>query len=71
MYQQLFWSPDGKWFCGVTNNLGEMWTVARMDAVTGEINAVNTFQNCTPDWFCELPASRRNWRNPSSGARRW
>lgn len=51
MYQQLFWSADGKWFCGVTNNLGEMWTVARLDAATGEINAVNTFQNCTPDWF--------------------
>lgn len=51
MYQQLFWSPDGKWFCGVTNNLGEMWTVARMDAATGEINPINTFQNCTPDWF--------------------
>lgn len=53
MYQQLFASPDGKWFCGVTNNLGEMWTVARMDATTGEINAVNTFQNCTPDWCAD------------------
>lgn len=53
MYQQLFWSADGKWFCGVTNNLGEMWTVARMDAATGEINAVNTFQNCMPDWFAD------------------
>ncbi len=56
MYQQLFWSPDGKWFCGVSNFLGEQWTVARMDATTGEINAVNSFQNCTPDW---LPDSRR------------
>ncbi len=53
MYQQLFWSADGKWFCGVTNNLGEMWTVARMDANTGEINAVNAFQNCTPDWCAD------------------
>lgn len=53
MYQQLFWSPDGKSFCGVTNNLGEMWTVARMDAASGEINAVNTFQNCTPDWCAD------------------
>lgn len=53
MYQQLFWSPDGKWFCGVSNNLGELWTVARMDADKGEINAVNSFQNCTPDWFAD------------------
>lgn len=56
MYQQLFWSPDGKWFCGVSNNLGEQWTVARMDAATGEVNPINTFQNCTPDW---LPDSKR------------
>jgi len=56
MYQQLFWSPDGKWFCGVSNFLGEQWTVARMNADTGEINAVNSYQNCTPDWF---PDSKR------------
>jgi Tol biopolymer transport system component len=56
MYQQLAWSPDGKWLCGVSNHLGKMWTVARMDARSGEINAVNSFQNCTPDW---LPDSKR------------
>lgn len=50
-YQQLFWSPDGKWFCSVSNFLGEMWTVARLNVETGEINAVNSYQNCTPDWF--------------------
>lgn len=55
-YQQLFWSPDGKWLCGVTNHLGESWTVARIDVATGAINAVNTFRNCTPDWF---PDSKR------------
>jgi len=56
MYQQLVWSPDGKWFCGVSNHFGENWTVARMNVKTGEINAVNKFQNCTPDWF---PDSKR------------
>ena len=50
IYQQLFWSPDGKWFCGVANHQGESWTVVRMDADTGELNAVRSFQNCTPDW---------------------
>lgn len=55
-YQQLFWSPDGKWFCGVTNHLGEDWTVGRMSVETGEINAVSSYQNCTPDWF---PDSKR------------
>jgi Tol biopolymer transport system component len=56
MYQQLAWSDDGKWFCGVTNRFGESWTVARMNVETGEINPVNKFQNCTPDWF---PDSKR------------
>jgi len=51
IYQQLFWSPDGKWFCGTANNLGENWNIARMNVETGELNAVHTFRNCTPDWF--------------------
>lgn len=56
VYQQLGWSQDGRWFCGVSNHFGENWTVVRMNVETGEINPVNTFQNCTPDW---LPDSRR------------
>jgi len=51
IYQQLFWSPDGKWFCGTGNHGGESWTVVRMNAETGEVNPVRSFQNCTPDWF--------------------
>lgn len=50
IYQQLFWSPDGKWFCGVANNQGESWTVVRMNAETGVVNPVRSYQNCTPDW---------------------
>ncbi len=50
IYQQLFWSPDGQWFCGVAN-ARIMWTVVRMNAETGELNIVHEFQSCTPDWF--------------------
>ena len=50
IYQQLFWSPDGNWFCGTANYVGESWTVVRMNAATGELNPVQIFQNCTPDW---------------------
>ena len=50
IYQQLFWSPDGKWFCGVANT-GMMWTIVRMSAESGELNVVHEFQSCTPDWF--------------------
>ncbi len=50
IYQQLFWSPDGQWFCGVAN-ARIMWTVVRMNAQTGDLNIVQEFQSCTPDWF--------------------
>ena len=50
IYQQLFWSPDGQWFCGVAN-ARMMWTIVRMNAQTGELNIVHEFQSCTPDWF--------------------
>ncbi len=50
IYQQLFWSPDGQWFCGVAN-ARILWTVVRMNAQTGDLNIVQEFQSCTPDWF--------------------
>jgi len=56
IYQQLFWSPDGKWFTGPANRFGENWTVVRMNVETGDLNPVAKFQNCTPDWF---PDSKR------------
>ncbi|MFB3902460.1 MAG: TolB family protein [Acidobacteriota bacterium] len=51
IYQQLFWSPDGKWFCGVGNHGSEMWTVVRLNLASGRLNPVRSYQNCTPDWF--------------------
>ena len=56
VFQQLFWSPDGAWFCGVANHHGESWTVVRLNAKTAELNPVRAFRNCTPDWF---PDSKR------------
>jgi WD40-like Beta Propeller Repeat len=53
VFEQLFWSPDGKWLCGTANGLGQYWTIARMNAATGEVNLVSDPQcyNCTADWF--------------------
>ena len=56
IFQQLFWSPDGKWFVGTANAFGENWTIVRMNAETGEVNPIAKFQNCTAAWF---PDSRR------------
>ena len=56
IFQQLFWAPNGKWFCGTANVGGENWTIVRMDASDGTVNVVSKYQNCTPDWF---PDSKR------------
>ncbi len=51
--EQLSWSPDGKWFCGTANGLGEQWAIGRLNAASGEINRASDGDcfNCTPDWF--------------------
>ncbi|MCW5980178.1 MAG: PD40 domain-containing protein [Bryobacteraceae bacterium] len=56
IFQQLFWSPDGKWFIGTGNAFGESWTIVRMNVETGEAAPVAKFQNCAPAWF---PDSKR------------
>ena len=51
--QQLVWSPDGKWFIGTANGLGQYWNIGRINESTGEINVVSETDryNCTPDWL--------------------
>jgi Tol biopolymer transport system component len=69
-FQQLTWSPDGQWLVGVANNFATGWSIARMNAATGEVNAVNTVDCCTPDWF---PDSRNvifSWRPPGQKTNR-
>jgi Tol biopolymer transport system component len=55
-FQQLIWSPDGRWLSGVANSFGTGWSAARMNAETGAVNAVSRVDCCTPDWF---PDSRQ------------
>jgi Tol biopolymer transport system component len=50
-FQQMTWSPDGKWLAGVANAFGTGWSVARMEVATGEAGAVSRVDCCTPDWF--------------------
>ncbi len=50
-FQQLTWSPDGKWLSGVANSFGTGWSVACMNLATGAAHAVSRVDCCTPDWF--------------------
>jgi Tol biopolymer transport system component len=67
-FQQMTWSPDGKWLCGVANSFGASWSIARMDAATGEALAVNRVDCCTPDWFPDGRDVIFSWRPPGQEA---
>ncbi len=61
-FQQVTWSPDGKWLVGVANSFGETWSIARMNVATGEATAVNKVDCCTPDWFPDSQQVIFSWR---------
>ncbi len=67
-FQQMTWSPDGKWLVGVANSFGASWSIARMDAATGEASAVNRVDCCTPDWFPDSSEVIFSWRPPGQEA---
>jgi Tol biopolymer transport system component len=67
-FQQVTWSPDGKWLCGVANSFGASWSIARMNAATGEARAVNRVDCCTPDWFPDSRDLIFSWRPPGQKA---
>jgi Tol biopolymer transport system component len=69
-FQQLTWSPDGQWLCGVANSFGTGWSVARMDVATGKVSAVNTVDCCTPDWFPDTCNVIFSWRPPGQKTNR-
>ena len=70
-FQQLFWSPDGKWFCGVANHLGKGWTIARMNLASGEVNGIITQSACTPDWQPDSQGLIFSYNPDFGGPRGW
>ena len=51
IFQQLFWSPDGKRLCGTANLNGQDWNIVSIDLATGKEMLLSRALNCTPDWF--------------------
>jgi Tol biopolymer transport system component len=66
-FQQLSCSPDGQWLLGVANNFATGWSIARLEIQTGKVNAVNTVDCCTPDWFPNSQEVIFSWRPPGQG----
>ena len=69
-FQQMTWSPDGKWLCGVANSFGTSWSIACMDLATGVPHAANRVLCCTPDWFPDSQRLIFSWRPPGQKANR-
>lgn len=51
IFQQLFWSPDGKQLCGTANIAGQDWNILTLDVATGKTTLLTRALNCTPAWF--------------------
>ncbi|MBL7038437.1 MAG: PD40 domain-containing protein [Pirellulaceae bacterium] len=51
VYQQLFWSPDGRRLVGTANVVGRRWNVVSVDIQTESQTVLTRALNCTPDWF--------------------
>lgn len=51
IFQQLFWSPDGKRLCGTANLDGQDWNIVSLELSTGKTTLLSRVVNCTPDWF--------------------
>ena len=51
IFQQLYWSPDGKRLCGTANLNGQDWNIVSIDLSTGKEELLSRVLNCTPDWF--------------------
>ena len=51
IFQQLFWSPDGKRLCGTANQQGRDWNIVALDVESGKATLLSRNLCCTPDWF--------------------
>lgn len=51
IFQQLYWSPDGKRLAGTALIVGRPWNVVTVDLETRKFSLLTRAFSCTPDWF--------------------
>jgi len=51
IFQQMYWSPDGKRLVGTANFSGLDWNILSIELETGKATLLSRALNCTPDWF--------------------
>jgi Tol biopolymer transport system component len=55
IFQQMFWSADGRQVCGTANLNGQDWNIVSIDLETGKATLLTRNLNCTADWFQKDP----------------
>jgi Tol biopolymer transport system component len=64
VFQQLYWSPDGKRLCGCANVAGADWNIVDIELATGKVTLLSRNLNCTPDYFHDSARVIHSHRQP-------
>jgi Tol biopolymer transport system component len=67
IFQQMFWSPDGKKLCGTADVNGVQWCIVSLDLQTQETKVLTRHMNCTPNWFKDGSGIVNSCRNTDWG----
>ena len=67
IFQQMYWSPDGKKLCGTAKVKGASWSIIALDLETQQTTVLSQYFNCTPNWFKDSGGVVNSRRNPAWG----
>ena len=67
IFQQMYWSPDGKKLCGTAKVKGASWNIVALDIETRQTTVLSQYFNCTPNWFKDGSGVVNSRRNPAWG----
>ena len=67
IFQQMYWSPDGKKLCGTAEVKGVKWCIISLDIETQQVTVLTKYFNCTPNWLRDSSGIVNSCRNPEWG----
>jgi len=67
IFQQMYWSPDGKYLCGPAEVKGVKWCIISLDIETQQATVLTKYFNCTPNWLRDSSGIVYSCRNPEWG----
>jgi len=67
IFQQMYWSPDGRHLCGTAEMKGANWCIVSLDLATEETKVLTQHMNCTPNWLKDSSGVVNSTRNTAWG----